>query len=215
MVKVKICGTTNEEDALLAKESGADFIGMIIDVPSTKRKISLGRAIEISNAISANLDRPKIVSVLMPRKIDEVQDVVEKVQPYAVQLHGYESTEFMREIKSKCETKIIKTVHIDSNGNIRPNRLDELEEVVDFFLLDSIKVGETGIKHDWSISKTIKDKTSLRVILAGGLTPENVDNAIGVVDPYAVDVASGVELYPGKKDHEKVRAFIEAVRSSD
>ncbi len=216
MVKVKICGITSAEDAVMAVESGADMTGFIIDVPvDTQRKISLEKAIEISKGIET------VVAVLMPRHASEVLRVARELRPYAVQLHGYEPNTFVREVKSHIpkETKIIKTVHIDLEGNVQyprdaSNYLENLEKIADFVLLDTVtsREGGTGMTHDWMVSRRLKDKIGLPIILAGGLTPENVSQAVRVVKPYAVDVASGVEICPGKKDPSKVKSFIKSVR---
>ncbi len=216
MVKVKICGITSAEDAILAVESGADMVGFIIDVPvDTQRKVSLEKAIEISKDIGS------VVAVLMPRSAGEVLRVVRELKPYAVQLHGYEPNGFVREVKSSIpkETKIIKTVHINLGGDVKcpediSGYLEDLEKIADFVLLDTVtfREGGTGMTHDWTISRRIKDKIGLPIILAGGLTPENVSRAVNVVKPYAVDVASGVEFCPGKKDQSKVKSFIKSAK---
>lgn len=218
MVKVKICGITSTEDTVLAIESGADMVGMIIDVPvDTPRKISLEKALEISKGIDG------VVAVLMPRSASDVVGVSRELRPYAVQLHGYEPNSFMRDIKSSLpkETKIVKTVHIDIEGDVRCPRgedklsyLEDLAKIVDFVLLNTVasREGGTGMTHNWVVSRRIKDKIGLPVILAGGLTPENVSQAIKVAKPYAVDAASGVELRPEKKDPCKVKSFIKAVK---
>ncbi|MFC1786899.1 phosphoribosylanthranilate isomerase [Halobacteriota archaeon] len=218
MVKVKICGITSAEDAIFAVESGADMIGLIIDVPvDTQRKISLEKAIEISKDIGS------VVAVLMPRSASDVLRVVRELRPYAVQLHGYEPNSFVLDVKSSLhkETKIIKTAHIDLDGNVKcpegedkSSYLEDLGKIADFVLMDTVtsREGGTGMTHDWTVSKGIKEKIGLPTIIAGGLTPENVLRAIKIVKPYAVDVASGVEIYPGKKDPHKVRSFIKSAR---
>jgi phosphoribosylanthranilate isomerase len=212
MTKVKICGITNAEDARMAIKSGADFIGMIIDVPvDTPRKISLEEAVQISNSPSVNRHSDAIIVVLMPRSIEEVIKIAHNIMPWGIQLHGNVPNVFMNMIKSSLPyTKIIKTIHISLDGKIETD-LCELNENVDFVLLDT-EGGGTGITHDWSVSKRIKDEIDIPIILAGGLTPDNVATAIEIVNPYAVDVASGVESYPGKKDPQKMKAFIETVK---
>ncbi|NYT01041.1 MAG: phosphoribosylanthranilate isomerase [Methanocellales archaeon] len=214
MVKVKICGVTSAEDAIFAVESGADMVGLIIDVPvDTQRKVSLKKAIKISK------DAGDVVAVLMPRFAGDVLRVARELRPYAVQLHGYEPNSFVLDVKSSLptETKIIKTVHIDTNGNVKcpegednSSYLEDLGKIADFVLMDTVKSreGGTGTAHDWTVSKAIKEKIGLPTIIAGGLTPDNVLLAIKIVKPYAVDVASGVEICPGRKDPCKVRSFI-------
>jgi len=195
MLKVKICGITNEEDAVLAERCGADFIGFVIGVPvSTPRKISLQRAVEISKKV-----KKPVVAVIMPKSIEEVEKVVGTLRPWAVQLHGNETEEFVRSLRSRVNVKIIKTVqNYDA-------QVDRLNGFVDFMLVDDKS-------QDWSSARKMKERANIPLILAGGLTPENVAKAVQTVKPWAVDVASGVESLPGKKDAEKIKKFIKNAR---
>jgi len=207
VVKVKICGVTNKEDAHLVVDSGADMLGMIVDVPvQTPRKISIDEAEEISKEIGDAID---IVVVLCPRSVEEVETVVRKIEPFGVQMHGFESNEFLKSVREAVpDVKLIKTVHVDERGTIHGVMPEE--DYVDFILLDtfSAQIGGTGKKHSWAKSKAIVEHSAIPVILSGGLKPENVEEAIKAVQPYGVDVASGVESSGGQKSKEKVFQFV-------
>ncbi|MBK5190173.1 MAG: phosphoribosylanthranilate isomerase [Methanosarcinales archaeon] len=206
-VKVKICGITNKEDAHLVVDSGADMLGMIVDVPvETPRKISIDEAEEISKEIGDAID---IVVVLCPGSVEEVETVVRKIEPFGVQLHGFESEEFLKSVREALpDLKLIKTVHVDERGTIHGVMPEE--DYVDFILLDtfSAKIGGTGKKHSWAKSRAIVKHSAIPVILSGGLTPDNVAEAIKEVRPYGVDIASGVESSGGRKSKEKVFKFV-------
>jgi len=206
-VKVKICGVTNEEDAHRVVESGADMLGMIVDVPvETPRKIRIDEAEEIAKEIDDAID---IVVVLCPGSVKEVEEIVRRIKPFGVQLHGFESNEFLKSVREALpEVKVIKTIHVDLQGTIHGGMPDE--KYVDFILLDTFaaQLGGTGKKHSWAKSREIVEASSIPVILSGGLTPENVEDAIKAVNPYGVDVASGVESSAGKKSREKIFQFV-------
>ena len=210
MIRIKICGITNEEDALLAVNAGADAIGFIIDVPvKTPRKINLDRAREISMMIPPLVST---VAVLMPKTVEEVERVVNELNPSAIQLHGDETPEFVFEIKEKIKdsVKLIKVIHVRESGKVPDPK--EYNGLVDAILLDTQtggKVGGTGKIHDWKLSKEIRARFDAPVILSGGLNPDNVKSAIEAVMPYAVDVSSGVEILPGKKDPDMMKKFVQ------
>jgi phosphoribosylanthranilate isomerase len=150
------------------------------------------------------------VVVTAPKSFEWLIEVVHRVKPSAIQIHGKEQFD-IAEIHGKLgNTRLIKTVYVTEGRD-----KETLEELKDFhaILLDSFSKGQyggTGKIHDWGLSAKIREAVKpVPVILAGGLKPENVKEAILKVQPYAVDVASGVEQEPGIKDHEKVRAFVE------
>jgi phosphoribosylanthranilate isomerase len=216
MVKVKICGVTTEEDAEVVEKAGADFVGVIIDVPvETPRKISLEQAKKISEQVSTPL-----IAVLIPQSFHDVERCVKKLEPWGIQLHGYEPIDFLKKCRD-LPAKIIKTLHIDPSGNIRyperrENYLEELSRNVDFLLADTAttkrmvgikKVGK-GVPHNWDVTRKIGKEARIPLFLAGGLTPSNVKEAIEKVGPWGVDTASGVESVPGRKDPSKVRDFV-------
>jgi len=210
-VKVKICGITNKEDAHLVVDSGADMLGMIVDVPvETPRKISIDEAEEISKEIGDAID---IVVVLCPRSVEEVETVVRKIEPFGVQMHGFESETFLKSVREAVpDVKLIKTVHVDERGTIHGVMPEE--GFVDFILLDtfSAQIGGTGKKHSWDKSREIVEHSAIPVILSGGLKPENVGEAIKAVNPYGVDVASGVESSGGQKSKEKIFQFVRSAQ---
>ncbi len=212
MVLVKICGNTSKEDAAKALEYGADLIGVIVEVPvKTPRKVTLMRAKEIYSVVPQG----KRVMVLMPSGIDEVMRLCSAAEPDYVQLHGGESPEFLRELRKILQCRIIKTIHVSGAGAVDEAR--KFSSFCDLLLLDtlSVSMGGSGLKHDWRISKEVVSAVEVPVILAGGLNPENVEEAVRCVRPYGVDVSSGVESKPGKKDYDRVKNFIEAAKRAN
>lgn len=204
-MKVKICGHKTVEDAKHSAELGADFIGVIVEVPvDTPRKISKEQAREIVRQLEPPAQG---VMVIMPNTIEEAVELYGVVKPSFIQLHGEESTEFVKELKSAVPCKIIKALHV-TEGAVK--KAKEQAKFADMLLLDtaSEKAGGSGITHDWGISKRIIDEVEIPVLLAGGLSPENVAEAIEAVQPYGVDTASGVEGPEGMKDFDKVNEFI-------
>jgi phosphoribosylanthranilate isomerase len=210
-VSVKICGITNKADAQLVVDSGADMLGMIVDVPvETPRKLRIDEAEKIADEIGNAI---AIVAVLCPRSVEEVEEVVRRIEPFGVQLHGFESNEFLKSVREALpEVNVIKTVHMAEDGTIH-GIMPEVD-YVDFILLDTFsdRIGGTGRTHSWAKSREIVEQSTVSVILSGGLTPENVAEAIQAVKPYGVDVASGVESSGGRKSKEKVLEFVRNAR---
>ncbi len=208
-MNVKICGITSPEDANMVALAGADVIGVVIDVPvPTPRKVTLEKAIEIKDSLSGI--NQAFVAVIMPHNVDEAVEVAEKLRPDGLQLHGTESVGFIRELAEAVDCYIIKALHIKDTPDM--DYVMEVASSSDMLLLDTKsqdKVGGTGQTHDYDIDIMIRDATKRRIILAGGLNPDNVAYAVNKVRPYAVDVSSGVESVPGKKDPELVKKFIE------
>ena len=207
-VRVKICGLTREEDLAVAVAAGADAVGFIVGVPSSPRNLTLERAEMLLSQVPIFVDS---VVVMAPKSIKQLVEVCERLKPSAIQIHGKEqldSSEIREKIK---DTRLIKTVYVTESA-LNETAIED-SKMFDALLLDSFSKGQyggTGKVHDWTLSRQIKEAVApVPVILAGGLKPENVKEAILKVQPYAVDVASGVELSPGVKDHEKVRAFVE------
>ena len=207
-VRVKICGLTREEDLAEALASGADAVGFLVGVPSSPRNLSLERAKTLLKKVPVFVDS---VVVTPPKSVEWLLEVCEKLQPSAIQIHGKEQIDSSKIRQGSSNTRLIKTVYVTQEA-ITNSAIEDLK-TFDAVLLDSFVKGQyggTGKVHDWKLSKQIKDLVSpVPVILAGGLKPENVKDAILAVKPYAVDVASGVEASPGVKDHKKVRAFVE------
>lgn len=202
--KIKICGITNLEDASLAAELGADALGFIF-YRGSKRYVDLEVAADIILRMPPFLTK---VGVFVNQELDEILDIVEKTGINAAQLHGDETPEFC----SSLNCTVIKAIRVKDSSD-----LENLAQYpVQAILLDTysdVEYGGTGKSFDWEIL----DNYSIpeNIILSGGLNPDNVAEAVRVVKPYAVDVSSGVEAEPGKKDHEKLKKFIEAIKNGN
>jgi len=158
------------------------------------------------------------VMVCMPDDFEQAMELIEYVRPDAVQIHSSIEAEELKEIKEASRVKLIKTIHIDQDTDVGNTLayISQLEHTVDAILLDTKvdgKTGGTGAVHDWTISKAVTAGSPLPVILAGGLKPENVAEAVRTVRPYAVDTASGVET-DGSKDGNKVQTFIQQAQGA-
>ena len=205
---MKICGITREEDLDVAVDAGADAVGFLVGVPASPRNLTLERAEKLLNQVPIFVDS---VVVTAPQSIKDLVEICERLNPTAIQIHGkkhFDASEIRERVR---DVRLIKTVYVGADSLNKEN-LDALKDF-DAVLLDSFikgQYGGTGMVHDWTLSKKIVETVApVPVILAGGLNPENVTEAILAVQPYAVDVASGVELKPAVKDHEKVRAFVD------
>lgn len=204
MAKVKICGITNTADARAAVEAGADALGFIFYAKSSRCVTTLQakRIIEKLPPFIAT------IGVFVDEEFGALLDAARTVGLSAVQLHGVETPEFCTLIHG---VRVIKAARVRGIADIEALGAYD----VSAYLLDAYSPdahGGTGLKCDWSVAAEGVATLKRPVILAGGLTPENVAEAVRAVRPYAVDVASGVEASPGIKDHEKVRAFIANAR---
>ena len=193
---LKICGITREEDARCAALYGADFIGAI-HVESSKRFVP----IEQAKKIFAVVKPAKTVLVVRDMELEKLQAVIDAIHPYAVQLHGHESPEYAMSLK---DVKIWKAFNL--------NILDNFQEVLDFpaDIIVADSGGGTGKPCDWSCAAELARQRP--VFLAGGITPENVQDAIAAVHPAGIDVAGGVESVPGIKDHEKIKKLCNIIK---
>lgn len=206
MVKVKICGITNFEDAQAAADLGADMLGFNF-FEGSKRYVERSTAATIIRGLD---DRVDPVGVFVNAEIDTIQTTVEKTGLAAIQLHGDEEPEFVATVAKTCGVPVIKALRVTPDFSVEVIR----DFAADSILLDvysTAAFGGTGEWFDWNIAVAAK-QFSDRLFLAGGLTPDNVAEAVELVRPYAVDVASGVESAPGKKDPIKMEAFIRNAR---
>jgi phosphoribosylanthranilate isomerase len=206
MVRIKICGITNLDDALLAAELGADALGFIF-YPKSPRYV----APEAARAIVAQLP-PLVTSVgvFVDEAAAVVQELAARVGLDWLQVHGQESPEYCRSLGRR----VIKGFRIQDAGSL--SELKPFQGAVQALLLDTYKkgqVGGTGEVFDWRLAREARKYGP--TILAGGLTPENVAQAIRLAQPQAVDSASGTEAAPGKKAPAKLKAFFRAVRGSE
>lgn len=208
-VKVKICGITNWADARCACRSGADFLGFNF-YPRSSRYIDPERARPIVRRLPANVSS---VGIFVNEPPGNLIRTVRAVGLKYVQLHGDETPGMVSRLRRTLgAVKIIKAIRVRRAGDVKKvTRFNGVSAV----LLDGFDArvrGGAGKTFDWSLASYAKHQ---RVFLAGGLTPENVAGAIRVVRPYAIDVCSGVESSPGKKDRAKIRALMRAVNGAN
>ena len=209
---MKICGITRNEDLVMATEAGADAVGVVVDVPSSPRNLPLDEAEKIIKNAPVFV---KTVAVTVPKSLDRLIKIYEKLKPDILQIHGNDLPDIA--IREKLsDAVVIKAVQALSNKVIE--NAVEAANIFDAILLDSSvsgKYGGTGKVHDWRLSKQVREAIhSKPLVLAGGLKPENVKDAIRVVQPYAVDVSSGVESQLGIKDSRMILEFIKNVKEA-
>ncbi len=216
MTRVKICGITSVAEAQLAERHGAHAIGILV---GQRHASSDFVEPDIARTICLNLS-PFTTSVLITHLEDppEIVDLVQKVPCLAVQLHSDLSSSVLLFLRDQLwPKKIIGKVSVQDETAI--TRMREIENFVDAMVLDSIdsstnRVGGTGLTHDWTISAQIVNNSRVPIILAGGLTPDNVKQAITLVRPWAVDVHSGVETPDGQKNQGQIALFLKEVFSA-
>jgi phosphoribosylanthranilate isomerase len=202
---IKICGTTSLADALASVEAGANALGFIF-APS-KRQITTRAAREIIRELPPHVER---IGVFRDGSPEEIRRLVDEVPLTGIQMHGSESPgEIYQHLAADRRDSLfkIRTI-IAHDGFVIPE-----EERVDAFLLDS--GAGSGTVFDWQSAQSKLGECPKRVILAGGLTSENVGQAIQTIHPWGVDVVTGVESEPGRKDYGKLRAFVSAVRKAE
>ena len=210
MTKIKFCGLTTVDDAERAVAAGAWAIGLIF-WPRSPRRCELDAAVEIAAAVKR---RVEVAGVFVNATLDHVAAMAEAVGLTMLQLHGDEGPAYSGEAARRTGCKVIKAVRVRSGADVQA--LSSFH--TDYHLLDSYTAGApggTGETFSWDIARAHrKPAHPVPMILSGGLNPDNVADAIAAVHPYAVDVASGVELSPGRKDAQKLQAFADAVRST-
>ncbi len=201
MIKIKICGITNLRDALLAAELGADALGFIF-ASSSPRRVNP----QVAKEIIAQL--PSFVSAVGVF-VNQAEEHIRQMRHFCaldvVQLHGDESPDFCRNLGGR----VIKAIRVKDAASL--SRMKDY--TVSAFLLDTYQAGKpggTGKTFDWQLAFAARQYG--RIILSGGLNPENIREAVKQVQPYAVDAASGVEAAPGQKDPRSLQEFIERVR---
>ena len=206
--RIKICGITRIDDALCAASAGADAIGLIFYPPSP-RAVTIEQATSISNVLPPFVST---VALFVNASVQEVEGVIRHLRPSILQFHGDEDAAFC----TQFGVPFIKAIRVGET--MRP--ADLLEYADEFkaaraVLLDTLAqglYGGSGESFDW---KLIPTEMRRRVLLSGGLHPENVSGAIHLIRPWAVDVSSSVEASKGVKDHAKIHKFIEEVRNAD
>jgi len=203
MTKIKICGIKTVTDALAAIEAGADYLGFNF-YPKSVRFIEKNVCAEITSVLKKEHPQIKLVGVFVNSLMEEVKGILDTCSLDLAQLHGDETPEMLNELDGRA-FKAFRGIPESINGFAR-------NEPPAFLVDAAVKgvYGGSGVTADWSGAAELAKKYPL--LLAGGLTPENVAEAIGRVKPWGVDVASGVESAPGKKDPTKMKAFVQAVK---
>jgi phosphoribosylanthranilate isomerase len=201
MIQVKVCGITRVQDALLAARLGAFAIGFVL-WPGSPRHVSAEHTRAIVDALPPGILK---VGVFVNQPVEEVSRVAGLAGLDIVQLHGDEGRDYVQQI----DRPVIKAVAVSET--FRPEALDGIPDDVTVLLdaHDPVKRGGTGRTIDWSAAAAAAARR--RVILSGGITPQNIRAAVEAVDPFAIDVSSGVERSPGEKDPERMRALFDAI----
>jgi phosphoribosylanthranilate isomerase len=203
MTKVKVCGMTNLADAEHAADHGAWAIGLIHH-PESPRYVEAAVAEQIGAALKR---RCEIAGVFVNSTLDEVIEAAERENLTLLQFHGEEGPSFCTEAARRSGAKVMKAMRVTSAADVQAAEAFR----TDLHLFDAYwhgVHGGTGKSFDWEL--VARRRSKIPMVLAGGLTAANVAEAVTLVKPYAVDVVSGVEAEPGRKDHAKVEAFLEA-----
>ncbi len=206
MTKVKICGITSVEDGLWVVECGADAIGL--NFAESPRRVDVARAREILGALPGSV---VAVGVFADASKEEMRGVAQEVGLGTVQVHGKFEAEEAEELR-EGGLRVVRAIQVGSRADLKPIG----SYPADAFLLDTKAEGMhggTGKTFDWSLAREARERA--RIVLAGGLGPDNVAEAIREVRPWAVDASSRLEASPGVKDPALVKRFIEAVREAE
>jgi phosphoribosylanthranilate isomerase len=219
MTWIKICGNTSLADAQLSIDLGADALGFVF--AESKRRVTPQQVATIAVQLPDHVER---VGVFYSRDAAEIATAVQQAHLTAVQLHGGLDLLLIKQLRERLggEVGLIQTLHFMVGTDSGERLEEEIDEIVQANLLDRVLVdsrvgsagGGTGVAFDWKAARSVFQETAgnLHTIVAGGLRPENVGEAIRELEPWGVDVASGVEASPGQKDPAKLRAFFEAAR---
>ena len=212
---IKICGTTNVEDALLASEAGADAVGFVF--AESPRKVNTGIVQPIVDSLPLEIEK---IGVFVDASADEIAEIARECGLTGVQLHSGIADDAVKRLRAEfgAGLKILRVLHYG------PDVAESLQSVAADaalygVLVDSrtaAAVGGTGVRFDWAEARRtiFGSERKMKLIAAGGLNAENVSEAIRVLKPWGVDVVTGVEWAPGKKDRAKVKRFIEAARAA-
>jgi len=207
---IKVCANTSLEDALLAAEAGANAVGFVF--AKSARRVTPAQVRAITPHLPAEIEK---IGVFVDTSLNELIAAIQDCGLTGVQLYsGCESDAAPRLRERFSSLRILRVVHFQQGLEVEL-RIARADGAIDAVLVDSrtaTLLGGTGVPFDWRAAKGKVGGSQLRIVVAGGLNPENVSEAIKVLKPWGVDVASGVESAPGKKDPAKVRAFIENAR---
>ena len=202
---IKICGNTNLDDALFAAECGADALGFVF--ARSARRVQPEQVGHITERLPRTIAK---YGVFVDAGLDEIISTVEAGGLDGVQLHRASDPS----LPSKLRERGLRILQVLNYSDDFERQVTELSNSQEPVLVDSAKVGGTGNTFNWMAAQSSFQRAQPRLIAAGGLSPENVMQAIQILRPWGVDVASGVESAPGKKDPDRVRAFVEAARQA-
>lgn len=221
MTKVKICGIMRKEDIVMCVEAGVHALGFVVEYP-----VSVPWNLKSEEAEKLLFQVPPFVSkvIVVGGEEERAIKLAARLKPHAVQLHGDEPLSGTRRMTARLHEMgihVIKAlrIHVETGKSLGENEnpLEMAKKIaeagVDALLIDSVsnhRPAGTGQKIDWGLAREIKESLTIPIVIAGGLTPENVKEAIRTVKPYGVDVISGVESSPGRKDYRRVRDFVAA-----
>ncbi len=223
---VKICGTTSIEDARLAAEYAAEYYGVVVEVDFSPRSLTIEQAEPIfkDSLITAS----EGVALVFHMKPERLQQLITTLNPHAVQFLNLEDIAHVRDLKKQFpKLQLWQSIHLPEAGkdvdfdSFKDTVQRYVDAGIDLLIFDTVavmkgieKFGGTGLTSDWALVKQLIDQvtTTVPIWLAGGINPDNVAKAIKEVQPAGVDLCSGVEAEPGKKDREKVRQLIENAR---
>lgn len=203
---IKICGITQQDDALAASDLGANAIGLVF-YPASPRGVSVEQISGITSILPEEID---VVALFVDASAESVREVVETGKVQLLQFHGSETPDY-------CESfglPYMKAFRVGKDSDL-PGQI-RAHKNADRILLDAYSKeapGGTGKTFDWEVAKTIVKNNTAKLVLAGGLSPQNIHEAVVQVRPFGVDVSSGVESAPGEKDKNLIKEFIEGVRS--
>lgn len=217
MVWIKICGITNIDDAKSISELRVDAMGFVLSADSP-RKVKIITAYRIIEALRTGENKISMVGVFVNEEIRKVLNDYRSLRLDYIQLSGDEDRDYLKDLKEKAkDIKIIKSIKIKNKSESYRakinKKVDKLKEYADFILMDSYSknvYGGTGVSFNWDIVKDYYRE--IPVILSGGLDAENVRQAVDIVKPFGVDASSKLEIYPGKKDIDKVTKFINVLK---
>lgn len=217
-MKVKICGQTRAEDIRYSFECGADLCGVVVDVPSSKRSLSVEEAVPLFKSFGERL-----VALTANAEKELYRKIAQQLHPYAIQLTAEEPPAAVEELKKEFGFKILKSLHLPVEGDKGESPEAFLEKMdqytkagCDGFILDTAVpdiYGGSGKKSDWNLAAKILEGSRSNTFLAGGIGPENVAQALSL-NPYGIDLASGVEVSPGVKSEDKIKALFNAIGKS-
>jgi len=221
--KAKICGTTNLEDVRLSADESADFFGVVVEVDFSSRSLTVDDARPL-------FAEPPIPGVALVFKMQEerIATMIQALNPFAVQFLDPADTSMLKRMKRAYPSvEMWQSIHLPQAGQeadigqVKKTVMDYVDAGVDSLLFDTVavsqgktKFGGTGKTSDWSVVKGLIDtiQSPVPVWLAGGINPDNVGDALDSLDPYGIDLCSGVEAGPGKKDPQKVKALMSTIR---